>query len=120
MTPRKKKTAAKPAPKQEFKKSADFVTIYANWISVTFTPHDFSLTLGQTNQVNSELVEIEHRGRVLFSPLEGKLLSVILRKIVDSYETQYGKLVIPHVIGDQLVEQMPEIEEMMRPKTEGD
>ncbi len=121
MTPRKKKTISKPVPpKQEFSQSADFQSIYANWIQATFSPHELSMIVGQSFQTSPGVVGVQQKARIMFSPLEGKLLSVILRKIVENYEEQFGKIVVPHVIGDQLVEQMPEIAEMMKPKTERD
>ena len=50
MTP-KKKTIAKPVlPKQEIRQSADFESIYANWMQATFSPHEMSLIVGQSFQ----------------------------------------------------------------------
>lgn len=114
MTPKKKKTIAKTEPvKQEFTQSPDFESIYANWMQATFSPHEFSLVVGQSFQTAPGVVGIEQKARIMFSPLEGKMLSVILRKILESYETQFGKIIVPHAIGDPLVEQLPEIKEMM-------
>lgn len=120
MTPRKRKATAKPAQKQEIKQSEDFKSIYANWIQGSFGPHDVWVIVGQSFPSGPQSVSVEQKARIIFSPLEAKLLSIILRKIMDAYEEQFGKISIPHVIGDLLVDQLPEIKELMAPKTEGD
>ena len=121
MTPRKKNVMAKPEPpRQEIRQSPDFESIYANWIQATFSAHEISLIVGQSFPVGPGVQGVEQKARIMFSAIEGKMLSVILRKILDTYETQFGKIVIPHVIGDPLVEQLPELKEMMTPKMEGD
>jgi hypothetical protein len=120
MTTKKRKSISSPKIKQEFSRAPDFRSIYANWVQATFSPHDISMMVGESFQTGPQIVGVEHKARIIFSPLEGKLLSVILRKIVETYETQFGEIVVPHVIGDQLVDQLPEIMELMAPKTEND
>lgn len=124
MKPRKgkpiAKPAAKPAAKQEIKQSADFKSIYANWVQGSFSPHEIWVLIGESFPNGPQSVSVEQKARLIFSPLEAKLLSIILHKIVSAHEEQFGTLLIPRVIGDQLVDQMPEIKELMAPKTEGD
>jgi hypothetical protein len=120
MTTKKKKVVLPPTPKQEITKSADFKSYFANWVSATFSVHEVSMVIGESFQTGPETVEVSQKARVIFSPVEGKLLMVILRKIVDAYEVQFGRINIPHQIGDPLLEQMPELKEFMDSKTEGD
>jgi hypothetical protein len=117
--PRKKQLTAKPAPKQEIKQSADFKSIYANWVQGSFSPHDVWVIFGESFPNGPQSAIVEQKARVIVSPLEAKLLAMILGKIVGAYEEQFGKLVVPHVIGDLLVDQIPEIKKLMAPKTEG-
>lgn len=119
MTPPKKKMVARVAQKQEIKQSADFRSIYANWVQGSFGPHDIWVIVGESFPTGPESVGVEQKARIIFSPLEAKMLTIILRKIVEAYEDQFGKLVIPHVIGDALVDQLPELKALMGPKKEG-
>lgn len=117
MSPRKGKPIAKPAQNQEIKQSEDFKSIYANWVQGSFGPHEIWMLVGQSFPTGPNSAAIEQKARLIFSPLEAKLLTVILSKIVGAYEDQFGKIVVPHVVGDLLVDQMPEIKELMAPKT---
>ena len=118
MTPRKKKTdVAKSAqPKQEIRQASDFETVYANWLQSTFSAYEISIIFGQSFATAPGVPGVEQKLRVAISPLNGKLLAVVLRKVVETYEAQFGKIDIPHVIGDQLIDQLPEIAGMMPPK----
>ena len=92
-----KKKAAIPATEQkiEVRKSPDFKSIYVNWIQAASSPYDVFMNLGETSPLENGDIEVEHKVRVVFSPLEAKLVTAIMAKTILAYEKQFGTIVIP-------------------------
>jgi len=108
-------------PKSEIAKSPDFCTIYSNWVQTNFSPHEVSLLLGQSFQTSPETVEVELKARIIFGPLEAKLVFFILGKMIKSYESQFPEIKIPEAILRNMASQLPEFQEMLdeQNKSEG-
>ncbi len=115
----KKNLKQKPPVKQEIRKSPDFGSIYANWIQAQFSMNELSLLIGEAFSANG-ILEIEQKARIVIAPLQAKLLTAILAKVVTTYEQQNGKINIPESALQELVKQIPEIRTMIEPKTDGD
>jgi Protein of unknown function (DUF3467) len=122
MTPRKKRSAPPPPPqaevKQEIRRSPDFKSIYANWAQTSFSPYEITLLVGEATQsATPNLVEIEQRARITFSPLEAKLVMAFLQNVLTKYEGQYGRVAIPDIVLQPLLEQVPELKKLTAGET---
>lgn len=100
-------------PKVEIAKSPDFCTIYSNWVQTHFSAHEISLLLGQSFQTTPETIDVDLKARVVFGPLEAKLVFFILGKMIKNYESQFAEIKIPELILRSMADQLPEFQEML-------
>jgi len=115
----KKNLKQKPPLKQEIRKSPNFGSIYANWIQAQFSANELSLLIGEAFPTDG-ILEVEQKARIVIAPIQAKVLTAILAKVVMTYEKQNGKINIPEPTLLQLAKQIPEIRELIGLKTEGD
>jgi hypothetical protein len=108
--------------KSEITKSPDFCAIYSNWVQTGYSAHEISLLIGQSFQKDAEILEVDLKARVVFGPLEAKLVFYILGKMIKGYESQFEEIKIPEVVLRNMASQLPEFQEMLdaREKSEGD
>jgi len=117
-----KRRTVKPAsePKVEIRKAPDFKSIYVNWAQGTASPYDVLLNLGESAPDGSGGIEVELKARVVFSPLEAKMVALILAKTLREHESQFGTIVIPRNVALHLQELLPPKGEKEEKQTEGD
>lgn len=67
---------------------------YANVCNVTSTREEVVLNFGVNKawERSAQEVEIELTNRLILSPFAAKRLAQLLGKLIDEYETRYGKL----------------------------
>jgi len=108
------------ASKVEIKKSADFKSIYVNWAQGTSSPYDVLLNLGEASPGDSGGTDVEHKVRVIFSPLEAKMVAYILAKTLQEYEAQFGTIMIPGKLALQMRALMPTQNNKSKEQAEGE
>jgi hypothetical protein len=104
MTTKKKAPEPTREQKTEVRKSPDFKSIYVNWIQATCSPYDVLLNLGESSPTERGDVEVEHKVRVVFSPIEAKIAAYIMTKTIHEYERQFGAIVVPAPLSPQMRE----------------
>jgi hypothetical protein len=77
---------------RHYRKSAEFVSVYANSVNFVTTPWDFELLFGQTVPENPSDIHIEVQVTVKVSPQMAKALVMTLGQNVQAYERQYGEI----------------------------
>lgn len=120
MTPKKKTSKPASEPKIEIKKAADFKSFYVNWAQAATSPFDVVVVFGEGTPDGTGGMEIEQKARVIFSPLEAKMVAYILTKTLRQYETTFGEIKIPKQVAAQVRELMPPKNEAGEENTEGD
>jgi hypothetical protein len=96
MTKDEQEVASADAPNIEMHKAENFKTLYANWVQASFTPFDISLVVGQAMSGNApSTFEVEQKARIIFHPLEAKVVIAMLGKAVETYEKQFGAIPVP-------------------------
>lgn len=73
-------------------RSADYKTIYVNFVQSGMTPYDISLVVGENTGVFGNAMEIELKAKITMSPLEAKVVTEILLDTVQRYEKQFGEI----------------------------
>jgi hypothetical protein len=107
-------------PKMNFKKAPSFRTFYANWVQPTYSPFDISLTIGEAIPIDQQTFEIEQSARITFSPLEAKLVALMLLNALKIYESSFGKINIPQgVAGGNPMPEGIDFEQEEEEKEEG-
>lgn len=89
------KKSASNVPHVKIQKSEDFQTFYINWVQMGVTPWEISLVAGQAFAAGADNLEAEQKARLVFSPLQGKIILAMLEQTLQSYETQFGEVKIP-------------------------
>ena len=107
MTTKKQAPKAVIESKIEIRKSADFKSIYVNWAQGTSSPYDVLLNLGEASPGKNGETEVEHKIRAIFSPLEAKMVALILAKTIKDYEAQFGPISVPEKVAKHMRELMP-------------
>jgi len=81
------------APKVKFD-SSNLKSSYANVCTMNSTREEVVLNFGlnQSWERNSNEVMIELQNRVILSPFAAQRLSGMLSKLLDEYQTRYGKI----------------------------
>ncbi len=102
-----------------FNKSADFKTVYANWVQTGFGPFDISLLFGDAVPSDLAVFEVEHKVRVQLNPAEAKILVAMLAECVNNYEKVFGKIHIPVQLAQSGVTGNEEENSKESPNTEG-
>ena len=71
---------------------------YANVCNVTSTREEVVLNFGINKawERGAQELEIELTNRLILSPFAAKRLALMLNKLINEYESRYGKLEIPH------------------------
>ena len=87
------------AEKQHFVniKLPDFKSVYANNVTFSTGPFDFSMTFGDIVEVDQPTLTatVEQRVRVVMSPLHARIFALGLVAQIRAYEQNFGKIVIP-------------------------
>jgi len=85
-------------PPPSIHKSAEYSSMYINWVQPSFTPFDISLLVGQAGNrekvvlTDQGAVEIEIKARLAFHPAEAKIIAHLLLQTIENYEKQIGDL----------------------------
>jgi hypothetical protein len=78
------------------------------------------LNLGEASPGDSGGTDVEHKVRVIFSPLEAKMVAYILAKTLQEYEVQFGTIVIPDKLALQMRALMPTQNNKSKEQAEGE
>jgi hypothetical protein len=90
--------------------SPDFKSIYSNNASVVASFFDLVLTFGEVLGLDGNTLNVEQRVRVVMAISHAKLLALLLRQQIASYEARFGEITLPtEVFPPQLASFMPEI-----------
>lgn len=89
------------------RKSADFKSIYANWVQGSMTPYDISLVVGEGFLSEDGTFNVDQKARVIFSPLEAKMLLPVLLNTLKNFEANFGAIAVPEGLLEQIVSQAP-------------
>jgi hypothetical protein len=81
-------------PQFETVRADDFQTIYFNHAQGSISAFDLALTLSQAS-AGGDRVILEQKAKVIFSPLEAKVLQKILANLLLQYERQFGAVNVP-------------------------
>ncbi len=76
--------------------SPTFTRVWANDALVGHSPWDFRLVLGQLRRADVEVLEAEEQVEVHMSPQFAMRLLDVLQKNITKYETNFGKIELPH------------------------
>ena len=101
VTPEPLVSSADPNPTR-VERAEDYSEIYFNHAQCGFTAFDVFAYLSETAPDHNRKMLIRQKTRLSMSPLEALLLSKFLSRAVAGYETTYGKISIPEVVGVQL------------------
>lgn len=96
-----------PPENLRFTMEPDFHTVYANWVQGTSTPFDISLVIGEAfppmvPQEGDTTIQVSQKFRLIFSPLEAKMVTAILVQTLRAYERQFGTIAVPEVMETEL------------------
>jgi 6-phosphofructokinase len=83
----------------------DFKIFYVNHIQASFTPFDISLVMSEALGAEEGKFLIQAKARVTISPVEAKILQMILANTIANFEKAIGPITIP--IGMTPEEQIP-------------
>jgi len=75
-------------------KASDFISVYANNVGVAISNWDMTITFGKIIE-NAEKMLVEERVEIIMSKEIAKVLTLIMAKNFEVYESQFGKIVIP-------------------------
>jgi hypothetical protein len=108
MTKDEQEVASANAPQIQAHKAADFKTFYVNWVQASFTPFDISLVIGEAFAADTpDTFEVEQKARIIFHPLEAKVVAGMLAQAIRNYEKQVGEVPVPRGLGATALEQEP-------------
>jgi hypothetical protein len=84
-------------PEIAFVRSADFISVYANFIRINFNAFEVAILFGQAGVIpeRQEAFAVDMKARVALSLIEAKLLIEMLTNTVDKFEKKYGTVSIP-------------------------
>jgi len=93
-------------PKANVHNSTDFKSIYVNFAQTAAGPTDISIGVGEALPTETGIPDIEIKARLVMAPLQAKIMLALIYQVVQQYEQQFGKIVVPPVIASQM---MPEL-----------
>ena len=101
--------------KMIFVKSPDYRTFYSNQVQFATTAFDFALIFGQIEEVTADgaRATIEQHARIVMSPLQFKLFTIVCAQNIKNYESRFGKIQPPTGPG---IEPIPENWNVEQPK----
>jgi hypothetical protein len=101
----KKQSDVQPAPPQprlNYIKPDNLFTTYANNVAYSITPIDFTFVFGQVVEGNEQQINIEQRARVTVSPIQAKLLMIMLHAQIEAFEAANGEIRIPNQVNQSV------------------
>jgi len=119
MTTKKRTSKSASEPKTVIKKSVDFKSFYANWAQAASSPFDVVVNFGEASPDNAGGLEIEQKARIVFSPLEAKMVAYILTKTLRDHEAKFGEIAVPSQVALQLRQLSGSKEKEIKEITEG-
>lgn len=84
---------ALPEPEIEFVKGPQYASFYSNNVSYSVNQLDFVLIFGEIIDIRPEKLTVEQRARVTMSPLQAKILSILLNEQIDTLEKNSGRVI---------------------------
>ena len=94
MSPENQKETASPSKvRRKAYRSDNFREMYCNTSQGAFTPWDIEITFGRLGFIDNEQA-IEELVTVVFSPQHAKAVSRVLASAVQSWEKQFGEIVL--------------------------
>jgi hypothetical protein len=81
--------------------AADARAVYANNSSITLSIWDILIDFGIIQRANRERLDVENHVRIIMSPPQAKVLSVLLARQVARYEQEYGPIASPVPIEEE-------------------
>lgn len=92
-------TQSTPEPEQQpevkFVKADNFRNIYANNVQISSSFMDVVMMFGQIVGLEGGILESENQARVVMSPQEAKLFTILLVQQIAAYERQFGAVKLP-------------------------
>lgn len=92
-------TQSTPEPEQQpevkFVKADNFRNIYANNVQISSSFMDVVMMFGQIVGLEGGILEVENQARVVMSPQEAKLFTILLVQQIAAYERQFGAVKLP-------------------------
>jgi hypothetical protein len=76
-------------------KADNYISAYANNVAYIVSAIDFSLIFGQILEGNKEHLIIEQNAKITMTPVQAKLLLMVLAQQVDNFEKMNGQIVFP-------------------------
>ncbi len=93
----KKKSSLQP----QIHNAADFKSIYVNFAQTAAGVQDISLGVGEAIPTQTGVVDVEIKARLVMAPIQAKIMVALLVQVIQQYEKQYGKIVMPSVLAGQ-------------------
>jgi uncharacterized protein DUF3467 len=112
------KANKKSSPQPQIRNAADFRTIYVNFAQTAANVMDISLGVGEAGPTQAGVAEVEMKARLVMAPLQAKIMLGMLFQVIQQYETQFGKIMIPDAVASQFVAPVPDSDN--KGSTEGD
>jgi hypothetical protein len=107
----------KKSPRQpQFRNSADFNSLYVNFMQTAASPMDISIGVGETSPTETGVVDVEMKARLVMAPLQAKVMVTMLVHAIKQFEAQFGEIAIPAALSMGQVADLKEGEH----STEGD
>jgi hypothetical protein len=75
-----------------FRRSPNFLNLYADIVSFATSPWDFSLTFGLTVSDDPNDPHIENQVSIKLSPQTAKAMAAFLVRNIQNYERQFGEI----------------------------
>ena len=78
----------------------DFKSLYTNFAQSGFTGFDIYVIFGEAAGPNPDgTMPVEMKAKVTMTPVEAKLVALIIAASVQKYEAQFGKITVPKGLG---------------------
>ncbi|NUU94795.1 hypothetical protein XO10_00465 [Marinitoga sp. 1135] len=76
-------------------KSEDFKEVYSNFITVSSSFYDLSISFGKIRNASEKGIEAIVREEIIMSPQHAKEFLKILSQHIKKYEEQFGEIKLP-------------------------
>jgi hypothetical protein len=93
--------------KEEFTRSADFTSVYANSARITTNVWDFRFLFGEVEEASPEILKVVEAVKVTMSPQHTKVFLRVLAQNVRKYEETFGEIKVPPGIGEEATTASP-------------
>lgn len=108
MTSKTKHDSPEKAQSVRYVKADNYISAYANNVAYVVSAIDFSLIFGQILEGNKDHLFIEQNAKITMTPVQAKLLLMLLAQQVGNFEKANGEIVFPP--GIQLATQPVSVE----------